>query len=361
MHPMDRTEVAIVGGGVMGAAAAWALARAGRHDVVVLDRFAPDHDRGSSHGTTRIFRFAYDDPFYVSLAQRALPLWRELESQTGQTLLITTGGLDVGHFEYLSSSAAALRSCRAEADILDAAEMTARFPGLNTGARTGLWSPDTGVLAASRSVTAMLAASGAQIRRPVVVERIEEDGDGVVLRTSDGDIAARRAIVTAGAWNGPLLGGAGIDLPLQVTQEQVFYFAGGEGLPVLIERAALFRYMVPPMHGAPGAKAGEHTAGDRTTADERTGAIDAGGAARVRDWVAGAMPALDPEPVAHGTCLYTMTPDEDFVIDARGPIVFASPCSGHGFKFAPLIGRMLAELATGTVPDGIDRFSADRF
>lgn len=359
---MERFEVAIVGAGVVGAAAAWALAREGRQDVVVLDRFAADHELGSSHGPTRIFRYAYDDPFYVSLAKKTLPLWRELEHQTGRTLLTITGGLDVGHTEYLTSGAAALRSQGAPADILDAREMADRFPGLTIGARSGLWSPDTGVLAAERSVAAMLAASGAQVRRPVTVLRIDHDDDGATLHTQGGLVHARTAIVTAGAWNGPLLAAAGIDLPLQVTQEQVFHFPGGEGLPVFIERAALFRYMVPPMHGAPGAKVGEHTAGDRTTADERSGLIEPAGAERVRDWVAAAMPALTPQPVQSGTCLYTMTPDEDFIVDAKGPIVFASPCSGHGFKFAPLIGQMLAALATGAVPPAeIERFSAARF
>lgn len=351
-----------MGAGVVGAAAAWALAREGRQDVVVLDRFAADHEQGSSHGPTRIFRFAYDDPFYVGLAKKTLPLWRELEDTSGATLLTITGGLDVGHTEYLTSSAAALRSEGVAADILDAREMADRFPGLTTGARSGLWSPDTGVLAAGGSVAAMLAASGAQVRRPVTVQRVRQDDDGVTLSTSGGTLHARTAIVAAGAWNGPLLAAAAIDLPLQVTQEQVFHFPGGDGLPVLIERAALFRYMVPPMHGAPGAKVGEHTAGDRTTADERSGRIDPAGAARVRDWVAAAMPALTPQPLQSGTCLYTMTPDEDFIVDARGRIVFASPCSGHGFKFAPLIGQMLAALAANAAPPAeIERFSAGRF
>ncbi|HEX9696814.1 MAG TPA: FAD-dependent oxidoreductase [Actinomycetota bacterium] len=359
---MDSTEFAIVGAGAMGAAAAWALARAGHPDTIVLDRFAANHDRGSSHGPTRIFRFAYPDPFYVRLGQQSLPLWREIESATGRTLLTTTGGLDIGGEDDLSSTAAALRSSRAEADVLDAREIRARFPGFSLTAGTGVWSPDTGVLAAQASVEATLAASGAQVRRPVVVERIEPGDDDVLLRTSEGPLRARRAIVVAGPWNGDLLGGAGVALPLHVTREQVFYFRGGDGLPVLIERGELFRYVVPPLHGAPGAKVGEHTAGERTTADGRSDQIDPEGEARVCDWVAEAVPALDSDPIAAETCLYTMTPDEDFVIDASGPLVFASACSGHGFKFAPLIGEMLAALATGRDPPAaIDRFAASRF
>lgn len=359
---METVEVAIVGAGVMGAATAWSLARTGTSDALVIDRFEPGHDRGSSHGPTRIFRFAYDDPFYVRLAQQTLPLWREVEDATGRSLLTITGGLDVGHADLLSSMAAALRSCRAEADVLDSREIAERFPGCSLDARTGVWSPDTGVLAAATAVDALLNASGLPVRRPVTVERVEVGDDDVTLHTSAGAIRARRAIVTAGGWNGPLLETAGISLPLQVTREQIFYFRGGEGLPVLIERAALFRYMVPPLYGAPGAKVGEHTAGERTTADGRSFDIDPEGEARVADWVADEMPALDAQPIAAETCLYTMTPDEDFVIDVHGPIVFASACSGHGFKFAPLIGQWLAALATGDEPSAIsDRFRAARF
>ncbi|HVL91306.1 MAG TPA: FAD-dependent oxidoreductase, partial [Actinomycetota bacterium] len=282
--------------------------------------------------------------------------------RSGRSLLTVTGGLDVGHGEMLSSMAAALRSCGAAADVLDRREIAERFPGFALDASTGVWSPDTGVLAAADAVRAMLEAGGVSVRRPVTVTRIDPGPDSVTLETSQGPLRARRVIVTAGGWNGPLLETAGMTLPLQVTREQIFYFRGGEGLPVLIERAALFRYMVPPLYGAPGAKVGEHTAGERTTADGRSFEIDPEGEARVADWVREQMPALEAEPVAAETCLYTMTPDEDFIIDLRGPLAFASPCSGHGFKFAPLIGEILAALATDTDPPvDLERFRAGRF
>lgn len=359
---METVEVVVVGAGAMGAAAAWTLGRDGR-EAIVVERFEAGHDRGSSHGATRIFRFAYDDPFTVAAAQKALPLWRELERVSNRTLLTVTGGIDVGDAGYLSSAAAALRVCGAEADILSAAEVRDRYPGFDLGGEHALYSPDTGVIAAAPAVAAMLEASGLPIREKTHVERLAIDDDGVVVTVAGGEpIRARRAIVTTGAWTGPLLATAGLALPLQVTREQVFYFAGGETLPVLIDRGAIFRFWIPPMHDAPGAKAAEHGTGERTTADGRSDAIDPEGQARVCDWVASAIPACRPEPVAAETCLYTMTPDEEFVIDARGPLVFASPCSGHGFKFAPLVGETLVALADGRSPPiDVTRFEASRF
>ncbi len=359
---METVDVAVIGAGVMGAASAWALSQAGR-EAVVLEQFDAGHDRGSSHGATRIFRFAYDEPFYVDLARRALPLWRELEQQSGATLLKTTGGLDFGTPDYLSSSAAALRLAGAQADIVDAAEIRRRFPGVDYGSESALYSPDSGVLAASQCVAAMLEASGFEVRSGTRVMQIHRHEDGVRIQTADGQLRARSVILTAGAWTGPLLETAGIaPPPLQVSREQIFYYSGGEDLPVVIERGAIYRYFLPPAHGAPGAKAGEHGTGERTSADGRSFDIDPEGQARVCDWIESSFPMLDPSPVGAETCLYTSTPDDDFIIDRDGPIVYASPCSGHGFKFAPLIGRILAALVTGgELPDNLQRFAADRF
>ncbi|MGH2829650.1 MAG: N-methyl-L-tryptophan oxidase, partial [Actinomycetota bacterium] len=358
---MERVEVVVVGAGVAGAAAAWALGSAGR-EALVVERFSPGHDRGSSHGPTRIFRFAYDDPFYVGLAQRTLPMWRALEEASGRALLTITGGLDVGRADDLSSVAAALRTCGAPADVLSASELRERFPGLDLGDEYALFSPDAGVLAAQECVAAMLSASGVPIRSGAAVTSIADGAGGVTLSLEDGSqIAAGTVILAAGGWSGPLWSSAGIEAPLQVSREQVSYFEGGQTIPVVIDRGEILRYFVPPAHGAPGAKAGEHGTGERTTADGRSFQIDPEGQARVCEWMSQSFPAVNPAPVAAETCLYTLTPDEDFVIGRRGNIVFASACSGHGFKFGPLIGEILAALAFGQAPPvPIDRFSPGR-
>ncbi|MGH2727710.1 MAG: FAD-dependent oxidoreductase, partial [Actinomycetota bacterium] len=172
-----------------------------------------------------------------------------------------------------------------------------------------------------------------------------------------------RCIVAAGAWAGPLLEPAGFSLPVSVTREQVFYFRPAIDMVPFIDHGSIARYAVPAFAGAAGVKIAEHMTGERTSAAGRSFELDPEGEARVAAYVEAMLPGLDPEPVAFETCLYTMTPDQDFVIDARGPLIVASACSGHGFKFAPLIGEALARLATGThpLPFALDRFSPARF
>jgi sarcosine oxidase len=292
------------------------------------------------------------------MAQRSLPMWRDIESDCGRRLLHVTGGLDRG--THAEGVAAAMSATGAAHEWLDAAEVASRFPDVRLGAGPLLYSPDTGVLAAADAVTAL--ASKVDVWERTAAVGVIPDRDGVVVQSGRGALRARRVVITAGGWTGPIAAGAGITLPLEVSREQVFYFAGGDGLPVLIDRGDFFRYLVPPFAGAPGAKAGEHGTGERTSADGRSREIDPEGAARVRDWVAETAPSLDADPVAAETCLYTNTPDEDFVIDVRGPIVVCSACSGHGFKFAPLIGEICASLALGEDPPvDIDRFAIARF
>jgi len=173
------------------------------------------------------------------------------------------------------------------------------------------------------------------------------------------DLAAR-AIVAAGAWTGLLLARAGVSIPLRVTLEQVFYYASEEVVPVIF-REDVFRYVVPRFGRASGVKVAEHGTGAETTADGRSFDIDAQGRAHVDEFVSSTFPSFGAR-TGEETCLYTNTPDEDFVLDARGPLVVVSPCSGHGFKFAPLIGEIAACLATGKEPPiDLSRFGLSRF
>ena len=349
---MERADVAIVGAGVVGLAAAWRLAEAGS-DAIVLEQLGLGHDRGSSHGATRIFRFAYDDPVYVRLAQASLPLWRELESVSGRDLLQITGGIDVGDDPYLDASATALAACGARVERLGAQERRERFPWLRGGDDSALFSPDTGVLFADLIVRALAAGAtraGAHIEQQSPCEHLRVGEDGVEIDAGGRTIAVRRCILSAGSWMKELLAPIGVTLPARVTREQVFYFSGGDNMLPFIHRGSIARYGVPRAGSASGYKVAEHGTGATTTAEDRSFEVAADGEARVTSYVRETLPELLPEPVSAETCLYTMTPDEGFVIDARGPVVIASTCSGHGFKFAPVVGEILAAMATDREP-----------
>jgi sarcosine oxidase len=358
---MERVDVCIVGGGVTGLAAAWRLGLAGV-ETLLLERFELDHARGSSHGATRIFRFAYPDPLYVRMAQATLPMWRELESASGEELLKITGGLDLGEPKVVEAVAVAMESCGAEVDRMPNARR--RAPWLHVDG-PAIYSPHTGVLAAARTLSALAALArkaGVEIREASPATALEMDVDGVTIRTSGGDVRARRCIVAAGAWAKALLEPVGISLALSVTREQVFYHQPAVEIMPFIHYGAITRYAVPGFAGAAGVKVGEHMTGEQTSADGRSFEMDPEGAARVAAYVADAVPGLDPEPVAFETCLYTLTPDHDFIIDPRGPLIVASACSGHGFKFGPLLGETLARLATDEEPPiALERFALDRF
>ncbi len=351
-------EFVIVGGGVMGLAAAWRLAIAGRA-VLVLERFVLGHALGSSHGATRIFRYAYEDRLYVQLAQRSLTLWRELDP----ALVTITGGLDIGDDDFLYRCAAALEAAGAQHAMLDPRELERSFGWVDTRGDRVLFSPDTGVIDATASIERLAAAAadaGAEIWPECIVTALRPDDEGVTIDTAAGPLRARRAVVAAGAWANGLID---LRLPLTVTREQVFYFDGPpETVPVIDRARAPAAYLVPKLGRAPGVKLAEHHAGAAVDPDSRTFETDVEGTARVMAFARERFRPMSGEPIAYETCLYTNTPDEDFIIDRRDNVVIASACSGHGFKFAPLVGESVAALAMDRPPPlPLDRFSLDRF
>jgi sarcosine oxidase len=365
---VERPDVVIVGGGVMGTAAARALSTRGRA-VLLLERFTVGHGKGSSSGPTRNFRLTYHDPVYVRMAREALARWRHLEAEAGVELVRIVGGLDVG--EAADLSAAALETAGESFERPSSAEVAERWPMLRfEGAPTFLYQSEGAILRADEAVEgqARLArAAGAELRERTVVDTLRPAGEGVELVTSGGEvIRAPAAIVAAGAWEAPLLGGAGIHLALRPTLEQSTHFDAGEegsSIPTVIDWDAAPHqppYLVPNPFRLGEIKAGAHLSGPVTDPDARSFEPDADREAQTVRWV-GEHLASRPPLLRTETCLYTTTPDQDFVIDRIGPLVVASPCSGHGFKFAPLIGEVLADLATGEQPPvPLDRFRLDR-
>jgi sarcosine oxidase len=322
-------KVAVVGAGIMGAATAWQLARRDA-DVTVYEQFDLDHARGSSHGRTRIVRLSYPDPEWVRLAIEARTGWEVLERETGRTLLQLNGLVEVAAAPEITS-AEGLAAESIEHRFLSEAEAAACGVVIPAG-WAALLEPTGGSVRSDLALHAFLQAAGARGARVETSTPVDD------LDALDADVV----VVTAGAWARRFFP----DLPLRVTRETVAYFThGGKPFPSLVEldeRRAHARFALhDPEHGV---KAGAHHAGVEADPDD-PGGPDPAVVERVVSWLRERLPGIDAEPVAVETCLYTTTPDERFILERRGRVVIGSPCSGHGFKFAPAVGRKLAELA----------------
>jgi sarcosine oxidase len=352
----ERFDAIVVGGGLMGTSTARHLAKRGRH-VVLLERFTFGHANGSSGGPTRIFRLAYHHPTYVRMARMALEEWRALEDEAGESLLVTTGGLDVGAGG--RSTAEALRAADESVDYLTTAAVAERWPAIRLASGEEVFfQAEGGVCRAAQTVIAQARVAGqfgAEIREHTVVERITPKGDSVEVVTEGGDLFdAPVAVVTAGPWAGPLLRTAGLELPLVPSFEQVTYFRfdAPVELPTVIDwnpSPVYTPYTVPDPWAPAEFKTALHLSGPPVDADARSFDPDPERVATVQAYVAEHFLGATPTGVTD-TCLYTNTPDEDFLLDRVGPLVLGSPCSGHGAKFTPFTGWVLADLATGAEP-----------
>lgn len=346
---MRRCDVIVIGGGAIGSATAWWLARRGI-DVVLLERFEPGHVRGSSHGGSRIFRLAYDQPRFVAMAQAALPLWRELEDDAGTTLLETTGGVDLGHPSYLQDIGDAMWAKGAEHHWFTPADAAERWPGIAfDGEDIVLHSPDAGRCLADdtvRSLQRRAADHGAEVRFDSRVVDLDVASGSIRTATDDEFVASKSVVVTAGSWVSSLLSGKVPLPPLRVTKEQICHFTPTDRdarWPSFIDHTGGVHYgLLTP---GEGVKVAEDHTGPVVDPDSRSFEIDQDARSRVVAYVERRFPGLDPVPVTTATCLYTTTPDSSFVLERHGKIVVGSACSGHGFKFTPLTGQRLADLA----------------
>jgi sarcosine oxidase len=374
---MITCDAVVIGLGAMGSAAVASLARRGCK-VVGIERFEPGHDRGSSHGATRIIRQGYfEHPSYVPLVRAAYPLWRELAAEAGEPLIDITGIVEIGAVdsELVTGTLAASRQHGLAHDVLDAPALRRRFPLFQVPDRyVAVFQPDGGLLRAEPAIRVLLArarAAGAELRTDETVRAIEPRGEGVRVVTTRGTIDAGCAVVSAGAWVKALLP----DLPvaIRVTRQVLAWFAprdpalfSKDRFPVFLLENADGMFYGFPDDGTGSVKVAKHHHADETVDPDRYDRIvSAADEAMIRSCLTTHLPAADGQLVAATTCLYTMTPDGDFIIDrmpGNAAVIVASPCSGHGFKFAPVIGEIIADLATrGATTHDISRFAIGRF
>ena len=366
---MGASKYVVVGAGLAGAATAWQLARRG-HEVTILERAVPANPAGSSHGSARIFRYAYSTPFYTDLVVKAKVGWDELADLGGAPLITPTGAVDYGSTRDPESLARVMSTVGVDHELLSATDAKSRWPGFNFDTPV-LWHAGAGVIDAERAVTTMVRlaeASGAQLLTDWTVVGVTELAGGYRLTSSTGEVFdAEHVILSAGGWLPDLLADLPLPAgflasvpPLEISQEQAFHFPyrdAEEPFPTFIHKMeGIQTYGLPGGRDAEfrGQKVAEYRGGKRmTSASQQSGVVDPANRDRVVDYVKRYLPVLVPEPYAETTCLFTMTPSEDFIIDRADNITILSPCSGHGAKFAPLLGELAADLASGagSVPD----------
>ena len=355
----ETFDVVVLGLGVMGASAVHQLAGRGVR-VLGLDANQRGHVLGSSHGRSRIIREAYYEAAeYVPLVQRAFIQWRELEEETGLDLLLMTGCLNIGRpgTQVVDGVIASARRHGLPSEVLPSDAMRSRFPAFALPeSHVGVYQPAAGVLNADACVGALVDASvarGATIRHGELVNNWEPDGDGVIVRTPSGTIRAQKLVITAGPWSASVL--ADLGLPLQAVRQYVVHFEpqaperfSPPGFPAFIWDVAEGEvYGIPYLPGS-GFKVGGHDPGEPCTPETARRTVTAEEIENVRSIFERCLPGCATTMSMAATCLYTVTPDRHFIID-RHPehpqVSYAAGFSGHGFKFGPTIGEVLADLA----------------
>ncbi len=369
-------DAIVVGLGGIGSAAAYWLAKRGAR-VLGLEQFELGHARGESHDHSRIIRYSYFSPDYVRLAKQAYAAWDSLEGDAGERVVFKTGGLDVRPREGaipLQPYADSMRACGIAYETLDAAEIRKRWPAWCIGDDVhGLFQADGGIVAAARATAAQQRAArahGATLLDHTPVTALHGRGGEIVVEAGDARYRAARLVIAAGPWSAQVLAHFGVRLPLEVTKEQVMYFASRDlqafafgAFPIWIwmDDPAFYGF---PVFGEPDAvKITQDAGGKPVDADTRTFDEDCDITARVLAFLERYLPgALGPLKLFK-TCLYTLPPDRDFIIDTlpNHPHVSVAIGAGHAFKFACVIGRVLGDLALGGVagadlaPFAIDR------
>ena len=362
----EQRRSVVIGAGLLGLAAAWSLSRRGWRVTVVEAAPTAGHVRSGSKGSARIFRFGYPDPLYVDMAHSARRLWHDLERMSGRRLLTRTGQVTLGSATVLDAIASAMEGAGLAVQSLAADEAARRVPQV-TARDPVLFEPESGVLQADACLDAFRATGDFELRTGLGLVSLDRGTDGVVVYCAETTLTAEVAVVCAGPRTLDLLG-LRPRAAAPASFAQVAYFASKEGRarpPVFIEWGDDMIYGLPVPDGPASApalfKVSRHTAGEPAERFDPTDpsplADDAAELARLQDGVGRLLPGLDPVPVATERCVYDNTADTDFVLDRIGPVVVGCGTSGHGFKFGPYFGELLADLAEGTEPP----FVRDRF
>lgn len=373
---MKEFDVIVLGLGGIGSGAAYWLAKRGAK-VLGLEQFELGHARGESHDHSRIIRLSYVTPAYVRLAKEAYAAWAQVEADAGERLVYKTGGLDIGPRGGaipIEGYAEAMRACGVAFERLDAEEIRRRWPAFTVGDEIeGLFQADGGIVAAERATAAHQRAAramGAQLYERAAVTRVRDAGGEIEVEAGGQRYRAGKLAIAAGPWSEPMLRAFGLRLPLDVTKEQALYFRVADPPAFALGRFPVWIWMDDPsfygfpVFGEAGAVKVTQDAGGRSVdPDTRSFEEDPAITARVRAFLAERLPsALGPVHRVK-TCLYTLTPDRDFVID-RLPEhrnVVAAIGAGHAFKFASAIGRILSDLLLdGATRSGIADFAIDR-
>jgi sarcosine oxidase len=385
-------DVIVVGLGAVGSAVSHHLAAGGAR-VVGIDRFAPPHDQGSSHGLTRITRLAVGEgAAFVPLVMRSHALWPELEAASGEPLHRRTGGLVIGSAEadvaryhgqpgFLAQTVALAERFGIAHELLDAPTIRARFPAfLAADGERGYFEHDAGVLFPERIVAAQLAAArrhGAILRLGERVDRVRPGAGGVEVITDHGRLSAARVVVTAGAWTPGLAGNAFGGTRLRVLRQVLWWFEVEEPGLYAPERCPVFIWL----HGSGGRResmygfpmidgvAGPKVASEQDTVESEPDRVDrrvadADAQAIFEDHARGRLRGITPRLLRSATCLYTSSPDASFLVRPHpdtDAVSFVSACSGHGFKHSAALGEALAmQLLGRTPPVSLEAFTAPR-
>jgi sarcosine oxidase len=369
-------EYIVLGLGGFGSAAAYWLSRRAGAGVLGLEQFELGHVRGESQDHSRIIRLSYHAPHYVELARHAYRAWAEVERDAGEQLVLKTGGLDLGPRDSaipLANYSGSMDAAGVPYERLDAGEIMRRWPQwrLDDGIH-GLFQAEGGIAMAAKGNAAHQRL--AREHGATLLDRTPVDG----IRPLEGELEVlaggrayrcRRLVIAAGAWTNQALAPFGVHLPLRVTQEQVTYFASPRPDDFRPDRFPVWIWMDDPcfygfpVFGEAGPKVGQDAGGEETTATTRTFERDEAAFGRVTRFLERYLPSLLGPVIYTRTCLYTLTPDRDFVIDTLPERTDVSVAigGGHGFKFASLIGRILAELAVdGRSAHELSPFAVDR-
>jgi sarcosine oxidase len=375
--------VIVIGCGGLGSAACCWLAQEVGPAVLGLEQFRLGHDRGASQDHSRIIRLAQHQDAYADLAPDAYAAWRQVERDSGVPLVVQTGGLVIEDESHRAAAGTGSRTMAGYADVmerhairferLDADQIVKRWPQFRlAGSEQAIYQAESGIVDAGKANAthrALARAAGATIRDRTPVHSVRPVEGGVEVRTSDETYVAERVVVTADAWTNTLLSGFGLQVPLTVTQEQVTYYATERLLDFAPERFPVFmwhgrhNFYGFPVYGEVATKLGQHNGGPPTTATSRTFEPDPDREELQRQFLAAHLPDFAGPILYTKTCLYTVPPDQHFVLDTlpEHPQVAVAVGAGHAFKFASLIGQILTDLSLrGKTAHPIRDFRLDR-